>query len=133
MSAGPHPFTFVLPADLTSPTAGVVLCGDLDFSATPSLTELLTLVLGKQPRDIVLYMDAVTFLDCAAAQAIAAAAQALPGPGRLTIHRPGPLVRRLLHLTGLDTVIAIGEPAIPPVVPRVPPADAMPSALGEAH
>jgi anti-anti-sigma regulatory factor len=63
-------------------------------------------------------MDEVTFMDCACVRVIAQAAQALPGPGRLVVQNLSPAVRRLFRLTGLDTVVTVGEPAILVLAPR---------------
>ena len=46
-------------------------------------------------------------MDCGSARLIAAAGQWLPDGGRLVIRRPGPGVRRVLELTGLDACCEI--------------------------
>jgi anti-sigma B factor antagonist len=108
-----HTPSFTVEADLAGPATRVVLQGELDFPAASALEGMLALVLGKPPRDIVLEMGGVTFIDCACARVIAQAAQALLGPGRLVIQSPKPAVRRLFHLTGLDAAIPMNEPACP--------------------
>ena|ERR1700735_684808 len=108
-----HTPSFTVEADLAGPVTRVVLRGELDLTAASALGELLALVLGKPPRDIVLETSGVTFIDCACARVIAQAAQALLGPGRLVIQSPSPVVRRMFHLTGLDAAIPMNELACP--------------------
>jgi anti-sigma B factor antagonist len=116
--------SFSVEADLNGAAARVVLRGELDLTAAAALEEMLALVLAKAPRDIVLQMGRVAFIDCACARVIAEAARALPGPGRLVIQSPSPVVRRLFHLSGLDAVVPVGETACPQPVPlpAIPPA-----------
>jgi anti-anti-sigma regulatory factor len=52
-------------------------------------------------------MAGVGFIDCAAARLIAGAGRFLPRGQRPVIRRPGPLVRRILELTGLDAYCEI--------------------------
>jgi anti-anti-sigma factor len=115
-----HTPSFAAEADLADTASCVVLRGDLDLTATSALEEMLALVLDKPPRDIVLEMGGVTFIDCACARVIAWAAQALLGPGRLVIQSPSPAVRRLFHLSGLDAAIPMNEPACPQPLPPQP-------------
>jgi anti-anti-sigma factor len=75
---------------------------DLDVSTLPVLTRHLARVLEQRPRTLALDLAGVSFLDCAAAHAIAEAARALPGRPRPVLLRPSPAVSRLLSLTGLD-------------------------------
>jgi anti-anti-sigma factor len=79
--------------------------GELDFTVTQRLEEMFALVLGRHPRDVVLDMAEVTFVDCASARVIAAAAEALPGPGQLIIRPSSAAVRRLFEIVGLDVTI----------------------------
>ena len=120
--------SFSVEADLNGAAARVVLRGELDLTAASALEEMLALVLGKAPRDVVLQMGGVAFIDCACARVIAQAAQTLPGPGRLVIQSPSPVVRRLFHLSGLDTVVPVGETACPePAPPQAIPASRRPA------
>jgi anti-anti-sigma factor len=89
----------------------VVLGGEFDLTAAPALAEMLTLALCATPRDIVLQMGDVAFIDCACARVIAQTAQALPRPGQLIIQGLSPVARSLFHLTGLDSVATVVEPA----------------------
>jgi len=109
--------SFSVEADLNGAAARVVVRGELDLTAAPALQEMLALVLARAPRGIVLQMGGVAFIDCACAEVIAQAAQALPGPGRLVIQSPSPVVRRLFHLSGLDAVVPVGETACPGPAP----------------
>jgi anti-anti-sigma regulatory factor len=49
------------------------------------------------------------FIDCGSARLIAAAGRSLPEGQRPVIRRPGPGVRRIFELTGLDALCEIEE------------------------
>ena len=118
MLTGPRRQSFTVDADLDGAAARVVLRGEFDLTAASALAEMFALVLGKAPGDIVLHMGEVAFIDCACVRVIAEAAQALPGPGRLVVQNLSPVVRRLFHLTGLDTVATAGGSASLVPAPR---------------
>ncbi len=77
----------------------VTLSGDLDLTATPSLSRYLAQVLASQPRRLVIDLSRVGFIDCANSRLIAGAGRSLPG-GRPVLRRPRPAVIRVLNLTG---------------------------------
>ena len=97
--------------DTTTGTATIVLSGELDLTATPSLSEHLAQVLARQPRNLVFDMTRAGFIDCAAARLIAGTRRSLPGGRRPVLRRPGPEVCRILELTGLaaDCEIEAGQ------------------------
>lgn len=86
----------------------VVIRGDLDLCSTPSLAARLGPVLASRPRRLVFDLARVGFIDCAAARLITSTSRSLPG--RPVIRSPGPLVRRVLELTGLDSRCEIEMP-----------------------
>lgn len=89
---------------LADGTAVVRLLGDLDASVAFELAEQLAGLADKQPDRLVFDMAAVQFLDCAAAGMLFGAARSMLADGnKPVICSPGPLVRKLLQLTGLDT------------------------------
>ncbi|MGH3157412.1 MAG: STAS domain-containing protein, partial [Streptosporangiaceae bacterium] len=92
--------------------------GDLDILTAPVLDDMLALALSKKQGGIVLDLSSVEFLDCAALDVIARAAEARRARGAwLTIRHPGPIASRLLWLTGvvatvrMDPASAAGRPA----------------------
>jgi anti-anti-sigma factor len=87
--------------DMGTGTVTVVLSGELDLTAVPSLAAHLEQVLARQPRSLVFDMTRVGFLDCAAARLIAGTRPSLPGGRRPVLRQPGPEACRLLGLTGL--------------------------------
>lgn len=111
MLTGSRRPSFAVEADPDGAATLVVLRGEFDLTAVSALEEMLALVLGKSPGDIVLHMGGVAFIDCACVRVIAQAAQALPGPGRLVVQSLSPVARRLFQLTGLDTMATVSEPA----------------------
>jgi anti-sigma B factor antagonist len=83
-------------------TLTVMIRGELDASTAQALSESLEQVLREGPRNLVLDLAGVGFMDCAAARAIVRTCSACPERPRLILRRPRPIVCRLLSLTGLD-------------------------------
>jgi len=82
--------------------ATIVVKGELDLVTMPHLAARLALALRDRPSRLVFDLSGTHFMDCGSARLIAGAGQRLPGGGRPVIRRPGPGVRRVLELTGLD-------------------------------
>jgi anti-sigma B factor antagonist len=80
----------------------VVLSGDLDISSRRWLAQRLAETMGQQPQRLVIDMAEVGFADCASVRLIVATGRLLPHDSRPVISRPQPVVRRVLHVTGLD-------------------------------
>jgi len=80
----------------------IVVKGELDLVTMPYLATRLTLALRDRPGRLVFDLSGTHFMDCGSARLIAGAGHRLPGGGRPVIRRPGPGVRRVLELTGLD-------------------------------
>jgi anti-anti-sigma factor len=80
----------------------IVVKGELDLVTMPYLATRLTLALRDRPGRLVFDLSGTHFMDCGSARLIAGAGQRLPGGGRPVIRRPGPGVRRVFELTGLD-------------------------------
>ena len=80
----------------------IVVKGELDLVTVPYLATRLTLALRDRPGQLVFDLSGTHFMDCGSARLIAGAGHRLPGGGRPVIRRPGPGVRRVLELTGLD-------------------------------
>jgi anti-anti-sigma factor len=88
-------------------TTTVFINGELDLVTKPFFAERLRLLLRENPRRLVLDMERTSFMDCGCAQVIATAARSLPGEARLVIRHPGPGLRRVLELTGIDVCCEI--------------------------
>ena len=80
----------------------IVVKGELDLVTMPYLAAQLALAIRDRPGRLVFDLGGTHFMDCGSARLIAGAGQWLPGGGRPVIRRPGPGVRRVLELTGLD-------------------------------
>jgi anti-anti-sigma factor len=91
----------VRPGLITGP-AMVVISGELDLLAVPSLAEHLDQILASSPAHLVFDLSRVSFIDCAAARLIAGTEASLPGDQRPVLRRAAPGVRRVFELTGLD-------------------------------
>jgi anti-sigma B factor antagonist len=92
----------VIGVHMTAEMVTVVVSGELDLVAAPSLRTRLTQILENEPQRLVFDMTRVGFIDCAAARLIASTGQFLPHNQRPVIRFPSRLVRRVLELTGLD-------------------------------
>ena len=82
--------------------ATIVVKGELDLVTMPYLSAQLALAVRDRPGRLVFDLSGTHFMDCGSARLIAGAGQRLPGGGRPVIRRPGPGVRRVFELTGLD-------------------------------
>jgi anti-anti-sigma factor len=89
----------------------IVVKGELDLVTMPFLAAQLALATRDSPGRLVFDLSGTHFMDCGSARLIAGAGRWLPGGGRPIIRRPGPGVRRLLELTGLDAHCEI-EPLV---------------------
>ena len=83
-------------------TTIIVVKGELDLVTMPYLAAQLALATRDRPGRLVFDLGGTHFMDCGSARLIASAGHWLPGGGRPVIRRPGPGVRRILELTGLD-------------------------------
>ena len=85
----------------------IVVSGELDLVTMPFLAEQLTLASRNRPGRLVFDLAGTYFMDCGSARLIAEAGKWLPGGRRPVIRSPGPGVRRILELTGLDAYCEI--------------------------
>jgi anti-sigma B factor antagonist len=85
-------------------TVVIVLNGDFDAGNARWLELQLAGALRHGPRRLVIDMADVGFADCASARLIVGAGRSLPAGSRPVISRPRPVVRKVLQVTGLDTL-----------------------------
>ena len=88
-------------------TTTIVIKGELDLVTMPFLAARLALATRDRPGRLVFDLSRTLFLDCASARLIVDAGARLPGGGRPVIMHPGPGVRRVFELTGLDAYCEI--------------------------
>jgi anti-anti-sigma factor len=82
----------------------IVLSGDLDIVNRAWLARHLAEAMKQQPRRLIFDLTDVGFADSAALRLIVRTGQLLPDGRRAVITRPPPLIRRVLQITGLDTL-----------------------------
>ena len=87
--------------------ATIVVRGELDLVTMPFLADQLTLVSRDKPGRLVFDLAGTGFMDCGSARLIAGTGEWLPEGRRPVVRRPGPAVRRILELTGLDAYCEI--------------------------
>jgi anti-anti-sigma factor len=80
----------------------IVVKGELDLVTMPYLAAQVAQAARDRPGRLIFDLSGTHFMDCGSARLIADAGHWLPGGGRPVIRRPGPGVRRILELTGLD-------------------------------
>lgn len=100
--------------DLTGGQATIAVRGDLDLATTPTLAKELVPVLAARPQRLTFDLGGVGFMDCAAARLIAGAGGSLPPGTRPAVRHAGPLVRRILELTGLASHCDLAADGGPP-------------------
>lgn len=86
----------------------VVLSGELDLASAPHLEQVLDQLCRDGVLEIVLDLSRLDYLSAAGLGVFLGADDSLRAAGgRLILHRPGRLARRILTITGLDTVLTI--------------------------
>ena len=98
--------------DVRPEATTVLIRGELDLMSLPALAGLLAAVGRDRPGRLVFDLARTSFVDCGSARLIAGSGQWLRDSRRPVIRRPGPGVRRLLGLTGLETCCEIEELAM---------------------
>ena len=86
---------------VTGETMTVVLQGEFDVTSEGALSAALERIHQRGPSRLIFEMAAVGYLDCASARLIAGTSRWLPAGVKPVISRPSPIVRRVLHASGL--------------------------------
>lgn len=94
--------------------AVVTVDGELDLYTAPRLQNALaTLLRGTSPERVVIDMSGVEFCDSTGMNVLLAGLKRLKEKGgTLELAAPRPAVRRILEVTGLDTVFSVHD-AVP--------------------
>ncbi|HKR50506.1 MAG TPA: STAS domain-containing protein [Pseudonocardiaceae bacterium] len=86
----------------------VTLTGELDLASAPQLQQVLDQLCWDGFQEVVLDLAGLDFLGAIGLEVFVRADDQLRAAGgRLILHRPGPLARRILAITELDTVLTI--------------------------
>ena len=89
-------------------TVALALAGDLDMSATFALEPVLDRVLAGGPRELVLDLGDVAFVDSSGLGLLIATHERAGRAGvEMAITGAGPEVQRLFHVAGLDGVLPV--------------------------
>jgi anti-anti-sigma factor len=87
---------------------GLALTGDLDMSATFALEPVLDRVLADNPRELVLDLGEVSFVDSSGlGLLIATHERASNADVEMAITRAGPEIQRVFTIAGLDGVLPV--------------------------
>ena len=99
-------FDFTVAA--TEGKAEVHVVGDLDVSTAPLLREGLLGLLAEGTTDVTLDMSGLSFIDSTGLSVLVGAYKRARHDGRVMVLRnPQPSARKVLEISGLDTVIPI--------------------------
>ena len=86
----------------------VTLTGELDLASAPRLEQVLDQVCRGNFQEVVLDLAGLDFLSAIGLELFVRAEEQLRAAGgQLVLNRPGPLARRVLAITELDTVLII--------------------------
>jgi anti-anti-sigma factor len=98
-------FTYTVDRDVQAVT--VRLAGEIDLAAAPRVESAIEeAVAGEEGVDILIDLDAVTFLDSTGLRVLVAAHARCAGEGRrLTLVNPSTAVSRILEITGLGQTL----------------------------
>lgn len=88
-------------------TAVVTLSGEIDVSCAGSLAECLNRILAGQPRQLIIDMAGVGFIDSSGVHAIVRARRQMPPGCPVVLRSPRKQARRVFELTRLDTLVTI--------------------------
>jgi anti-sigma B factor antagonist len=92
----------------------VALTGELDLASAPHLQQILDQLCRDSFQEVVLDLAGLDFLSAIGLEVFVRVDDQLRAAGgRLILHRPGRLARRILAITELDTVLTI-QPATSP-------------------
>ena len=84
------------------------LAGDLDMNATFALEPVLDRVLADHPRELVLDLGAVPFVDSSGlGLLIATHERASRADVSMAITGAGPEIQRVIHIAGLDDLLPV--------------------------
>lgn len=109
------PERFELAATFPGTDAVVAIRGELDLATIPMFSGFLDAAVADDRRTVVLDLSEVSFLDARGLGAIVLAVQRVAGSGgHLLLRAPSPVVRRLLHITGLTGAFGVEEAALDP-------------------
>jgi anti-sigma B factor antagonist len=104
---GVRPDEPIARVERTADETTVVLVGDLDFWTVREVGRTLDGECDHKPRRMTLDLGGVEFVDSAALHLFVRVDRRLKDDGcALQLHAPSPHVRRVLEITGLDTLIA---------------------------
>jgi anti-anti-sigma factor len=108
MNARPH---LAIITEHHSQRSVLRLQGELDVSNRDRLRRAITHALDSHPLILVVDLSGLSFTDCAGLSVLVWAHKCLAGRGHeLVITGERPVVRLLLHLTGLDTYLHFSTP-----------------------
>ncbi|MFY9805641.1 MAG: STAS domain-containing protein [Pseudonocardiaceae bacterium] len=97
----------------------VSLTGDLDLASVPHLQRILDQLCRDGYQEVVLDLAGLDFLSAIGLGVFVRADDQLRAAGgRLILHRPRRLARRVLAITELDTVLSIESEALAPPLPN---------------
>jgi anti-sigma B factor antagonist len=92
----------------TNDVAVVILVGEVDLYTAPRFREVLLQTIDEGAERVVIDLTDVSFIDSTALGVLVSGGKRLQeSAGKLAIGCPDEKIRRILEITGLDTVFAV--------------------------
>ena len=107
-----HDFTIMTTISADQARAVVTLAGDLDIDAWPELDDAIHRLADAAPDTVTIDVAAVTYAGSVLANFLVRVRQAVPATSTLTVSRPTPWTRFVLHVTEVAQIAKIDD-AVP--------------------
>ena len=105
---------FMIDTSLGREWAVLSVRGELDILTAPDLSNVLAALAHRGRNQIVVDVTAVRFVDARGLAVLAECARSLLDRGSFVVACPSPSFRRLLEITGLDSVVPTSS--VPPTI-----------------
>ncbi len=101
---------FLLAVDLAGARPVVRLCGDVDMATSPVVKNTLSELLDGGHLAVVVDLSEVTFMDSSGLHVLVDThRRLLESGGHVVLRKPGPIVDKLLQISGLAPVFPLEE------------------------
>lgn len=100
---------FSVVVERTQDESVLVLAGELDVGGATILRESVVRALEGSPSRVVFDVAELTFIDSSGLGVLASTVRRLSPAGQIVVKAPSPNVRKVLELTGLNTLLVVED------------------------